>query len=140
MPYIKEEARKIFDYCLEGVNKRPEVSAHLIHDELKERELEDIDGIMNYIITKLLMNKKVIEVNIKKCINILITDQYITNLRYYKINAFTGLIDNVLDNLEERGWVTEENIVYLCGLLVDYKETYVRPYEKKKREDNGDLV
>ncbi len=140
MPYIKQEARDIFDPILECIGKAPNISAHQVHSVFMNMKKEDIDGAVNYIITKLVMNKEKISEKIKEFINIMIVDQYVTNLNYFKINAFTGLIDNVLDNLYERNWETEENVIFLCELLVEYKEKYVREYEDFKMTENGDLI
>lgn len=141
-PYIKQEYRPAIDFVLRSFSLcQAEVNVSLFLSALKAFSHKSIDGCMNYIITKIVMNKETLTKKEKEVVEKLSFKVYdVDKLCYHDINAFTGLIDNVLDNLEERGWITEDNVIFLCELLIDYKEKYVRPYEKRKMLENSDLI
>lgn len=141
MPYIKQEYRPQFNIIIQQVRKgNVEEAVNRLTSFLKKLSPhKNVDGYLNYIFTQILKNHSYFLQAELVFIRTMVLEIYASPLSYHNINAFNGLVTSMIDEFEERGWDTLENITFLIRLRLLFRNSYTKYYEEKKREENGDL-
>lgn len=153
MPYIKKEMRPPFDAFVDTVaaeilvgKEVSETTVKVITDNLLSRPLDEIDGCLNYFITKLFkrFNLHVQPSNalyigepvIKRVLRAIIDKVYAP--KYFNYNRACGMLFCCGSEFKRR---YGEN--YAHRLLIKLAEEYyaqpVGPYEDRKIAENGDV-
>jgi hypothetical protein len=139
LPYIKQEYRISPDYIINQVRHGNIVEAlSFLIDYIEKLPLEQVDGTINYIFSRLLKDTDLSFsiAGIDLFINGAIEGIYLEDKTYFKLERLIGLLHCMEAEFKERGWKASN---YLEKLSSFYYTTVLIPYELKKRKENGDI-
>jgi len=148
MPYIKQEARVIYNYAVaEFLNLS--VSIYQIVPGIKDEPLEKQDGIINYILTSVLLklSKKPYDPenwnyyrqvyhSLHEFIEVFYAGE---DKSYFTLNRAIGLLTSMINEFKRRKWSTPIRMD-LESYLVSFLGVHVVPYEDAKIKENGDII
>jgi len=140
MPYIKKEDRPRYDNIItRGERQGLVIARELLFHDLRDSHPTQVDGYLNYYLTKLLKDlKEDPGFFFKQFIREVLQEVYCTPPKYYKLERGIGLLTCMIIEFSRRKW-SKVSKKLLKDIRREFTETLFIPYEMAKRSINGDI-